>query len=183
MSDTDTTQDQPAVTPEDMISRGVGLRLEAIEEGSTAAKAVDEFKQLQTRFTESEAALEALKQERLQAIYSLKSEHNVGFTAIAELIGGTSSLALYLYERAQGKSAKQIREESMRSAAAKAQFAETDPNKKAARKQTPEEKAFRKQQREALQAFLASQKAAAEAAGEDYDGPDPDDDGADDEDG
>jgi hypothetical protein len=179
MSDVETTQAegetaeaaQPDVTPEDMITRGVGLRLEAIEDGSPAATAVEQFRQLQERFRAAEQSLEDVKQERLQAIYDLKSKHNVGFTAIAELIGGTSSLALYLYERAQGKTAKQIREESQRSAAAKARFQETDPNKKSARKQTPEEKAFRKQQREALAAFLAEQRAAA---GEDPDGADAD---------
>jgi hypothetical protein len=148
------------VTPEDMISRGKGIKLDAVEDGSPAAAAVAEFKQLQERYAEIESQFEAVKGERQAAIYNLKANHNISFSAIGEMIGGTSSLVLYLYERAQGKSAKQIREESERSRQAKEQFRESDPNAKPARKQTPEEKAFRKQQREQLQAFLAEQKAA-----------------------
>lgn len=160
MSDQTETTEAPQVTPEDMISRGKGVKLEAIEEGSPAAQAVADFRDLVSRHQAAVAEEEKLKDERNLAIYDLKANHNVSFSAIAEIIGGTSSLVLYLYERAQGKSAKQIREESQASAAAKAQFRETNPNAKPARKQTPEEKAFRKQQREALQAFLAEQKAA-----------------------
>ena len=147
------------VTPEDMISRGKGVKLDALEPGSAAAQAVEDFRDLVSRHQAAEAEAEKLKEERNLAIYELKATHNVGFSAIAEIIGGTSSLVLYLYERAQGKSAKQIRQESQASAAAKAQFRESDPDRKPARKQTPEERAFRKQQREALQAFLAQQKA------------------------
>lgn len=163
---TDQTTDAPAgeetpqVTPEDMISRGKGVKLEAIEEGTPAAQAVADFRDLVSRHQQAEAEAEKLKEERNQAIFELKSTHNVSFSAIAEIIGGTSSLVLYLYERAQGKSAKQIREESQASAAAKAQFREADPNRKPARKQTPEEREFRKQQREALKAFLAQQREA-----------------------
>lgn len=169
MTDVETTpeaEQAPEVTEADMISRGKGVKLDALEDGSAAAQAVEEFKALVEQHKTAEAEAEALKDERNQAIYVLKSEHNVSFSAIAEIIGGTSSLVLYLYERAQGKSAKQIREESQRSRAAKEQFRESDPNAKPARKQTAEEKSFRKQQREALQAFLAEEKAKAAAAGE-----------------
>lgn len=167
MTDIDTTQtdDAPAgeaeldVTPEDMISRGKGLKLDAIEAGTPAAAAVDDFKAIQARLVEAEAQAKTLLDERNKAIYDLKSNYNVGFTAIGELIGGTSSLALYLFERAQGKSAKQIREESRRSRAAKEKFLEPSEGK-SARKQTPAEKEFRKQQKEALKAFLAAQAEA-----------------------
>lgn len=173
MTDIDTTQTDAApagdeeldVSPEDMISRGKGLKLDAIPEGSPAEQAVEDFRKLQTQLQEADAAAKALLDERNQAIYKLKSDHNVGFTAIGELIGGTSSLALYLYERAQGKSAKQIREESKRSRAAKEKFLEKSEGSANARKQTPEEKAFRKQQKDALKAFLEAQK--AESAGSD----------------
>jgi hypothetical protein len=160
MSDQTTEETQHEVTPEDMISRGKGVKIEALEEGSEAAQAVTDFLDLVARHQAAEAEADKLKEERNLAIYDLKANHNVSFSAIAEIIGGTSSLVLYLYERAQGKSAKQIREESQASAAAKAQFRETNPDARPARKQTPEEKAFRKAQREALQAFLAEQKAA-----------------------
>jgi hypothetical protein len=180
---TDETTSTPAgeeqeleVTPEDMISRGKGVKLDAIEEGSEAFAAVEAFKELVARYKEAEAAEAELKDERNRAIYALKSEHNVSFGALAEIMGVTSSLVLYLYERAQGKTAKQIREESQRSAAAKAKFNEPGEGKKG-RKQTPEEKAFRKQQREALAQFLAEQKAAN--GGDDAEGetvPDDDDD-------
>lgn len=163
MTDVETTEGQaeaaPEVTPEDMITRGKGVKVDALEEGSEAYQAVEQFKDLVERHKAAETEAEALKDERNTAIYVLKSEHNVSFSAIAEIIGGTSSLVLYLYERAQGKSAKQIREESQRSRAAKEAFRESDPDRKPARKQTSEERAFRKQQREALQAFLAEQKA------------------------
>lgn len=160
------TDETREVTPEDMISRGKGVKLEALEAGSDAAQAVENFRDLVSRHQAAEAEAEKLKDERNLAIYDLKANHNVSFSAIAEIIGGTSSLVLYLYERAQGKSAKQIREESQASAAAKAQFRESDPNKKPARKQTPEERAFRKQQREALKAFLAEQAAAGVDTGD-----------------
>lgn len=163
------------VTPEDMISRGKGVKLEAIEDGTPAAAAIEAFKDLVTRHKDAEALAEALKVERNQTIYVLKSEHNVSFSALAEIIGATSSLVLYLYERAQGKTAKQIREESQRSSAAKRQFRESDPDKKAGRKQTPEEKAFRKQQRDALKEFLATQQAADGDAEGDLDDDDDDD--------
>jgi hypothetical protein len=158
------------VDPAAAINRGKGLSLEAVmslEEGSPARAALDEFKALDGRFKEAEEQVEALKQERLQAIRRLKDEHNVGFSAIAEVIGNTSSLVLYLYERAAGKTAKQIREESVASRLAKEATRTSDPNRKPARKQTPEEKAFRKQQREALRAFLEEQRRAAAERGED----------------
>lgn len=164
------------VTADDMIRRGKGLALTAIDDASDAGKAVQAFRELQGRFTAAEQELEGLKSERNAAIYALKSEHNVSFSAIAELIDGTSSLAMYLYERAQGKTAKQIREESQRSRAAKEKFLESDPDRASARKQTPEEKAFRKQQREALKAFLEAQKAAGVDVGDaDPDAPTDDD--------
>lgn len=147
------------VTPDDMISRGKGIKLDAVQDGTPAAEAVAAFKDLVARHQEAVAAEEALKNERNAAIYDLKANHDISFSAIAELIGGTSSLVLYLYERAQGKSAKQIREESERSRLAKEAFRESDPDKKPARKQSPEEKALRKRQREELAAFLEQQKA------------------------
>lgn len=161
MSDQETTEAvAPELSPEDAISRGKGMKLDQIAEDSPASKALDEFRTLVEQHKAAEAQAESLKLERNAMVRTLKDEHNIGFTAMAEIIGATSSLVLYLYERAAGKSAKQIREESQRSAAAKAQFRETDPNKAPARKQTPEEKQFRKQQREQLQAFLATQKEA-----------------------
>lgn len=162
----DVTETEVTPTPEDMISRGKGVKIEALADGSEAAQAVTDFRDLVSRHQAAEAESEKLKEERNLAIYDLKANYNVSFSAIAEIIGGTSSLVLYLYERAQGKSAKQIREESQASAAAKALYRETDPNAKSARKQTPEEKAFRKQQREALQAFLAEQKEAGVDTGD-----------------
>lgn len=162
----ETEQQAPEVTADDMISRGKGVKLDALEDGSEAANAVEAFKDLVERHKAAETEAEALKDERNTSIFVLKSEHNVSFSAIAEIIGGTSSLVLYLYERAQGKSAKQIREESQRSREAKAQFRESDPNAKPARKQSSAEKELRKQQREQLQAFLAQEKERAAAAGE-----------------
>jgi hypothetical protein len=153
------------VTKEDMISRGKGMSLQTVNDlpvDSPAAQAVVAFKELQGRYLEAEQAFEGLKEDRNKAIYDLKANHDVGFSAIAEFIGGTSSLVLYLYERSQGKSAKQIREESQRSSAAKAEFRETDPNRKPVRKQTPAEKELRARQREELKQFLASQADAGE---------------------
>jgi hypothetical protein len=160
------TDETPEVDPSAAISRGVGLSLEAIEPDSPAGQALEQFKDLVNRHKAAEASAEELKLERNQAVYDLKTNHNVGFSAMAEIIGATSSLVLYLYERAQGKSAKQIREESQASNAAKQANRVVDPNKKAARKQTPEEKAFRKTQRDALRAFLEEQRAAAAERGE-----------------
>lgn len=146
------------VTPDDIITRGKGLKLEAIEEGSEAHKAVEQFKELLEQYAAAEAEAERLKEERNQAIYRLKNEHNVSFGAMAELMGVTSSLVLYLHERAQGKTSKQIREESQRSAAAKAKFQKPSEGK-SKRKMSPEEREFRRQQREALKQFLAEQAA------------------------
>lgn len=178
MTDVDTTATDPTpagadgeqdreVTPDDMIRRGVGLKLDAIEDGTPAAEAVAAFRDLQERFAAAERAADELKDERNQALKALRDDHNVGFTAIAEIVGATSSLAMYLYERASGKTAKQIREESKRSREAKERFLESDPDRKSARKQSPEEKAFRKQQRDALKAFLEQERARKAAAGED----------------
>lgn len=166
MSDVTT---ETSVDPGAAISRGVGLSLDAIEPDSPAGKALEDFKALVERQKAATAQAEELTLERNQAIYNLKTEHNVGFSAMAEVIGATSSLVLYLFERAQGKTAKQIREESVASRLAKEATRVSDPNKKAARKQTPEEKAFRKQQREALRAFLEEQRASAAARGESTD--------------
>lgn len=157
------------VDPSAAISRGKGLSLDAVKPDSPAAAALEEFKALVARHQEAAAAEEALKNERNLAIRNLKDEHNVGFSAMAELIGGTSSLVLYLYERAAGKTAKQIREESIASRKAKEAARVDDPDRPAARKQTPEEKAFRKVQREALKAFLAEQRDKAAERGESTD--------------
>jgi hypothetical protein len=158
-----------AVDPGAAISRGVGLSLEAIEPTSPAGQKLEEFKNLVSRHQTAEAEAEALKLERNTMVYELKSEYNVGFSAMAELMGVTSSLVLYLYERAQGKSAKQIREESIASRVAKEATRVVDPNKKPARKQTPEEKAFRKDQRDQLRKFLEEQRDAAAARGDSTD--------------
>jgi lysyl-tRNA synthetase class I len=160
---------ETAVDPNAAISRGVGMSLDAIEPDSPAGKALDEFRTLVEQQKAATAEAERLTQERNLAIYDLKTEHNVGFSAMAEVIGATSSLVLYLYERAQGKTAKQIREESVASRIAKEATRVDDPNKKSARKQTPEEKTFRKQQRDALRAFLEDQRASAAARGESTD--------------
>jgi len=174
MSDVTDTAGSPEadageVDPSAAISRGVGLQLDAIEPESPAGKALDEFRTLVDQQKAATAEAERLTLERNQAIYNLKTEHNIGFSAMAEVIGATSSLVLYLYERAQGKTAKQIREESIASRKAKEATRVSDPNKKAARKQTPEEKAFRKSQREALRAFIEEQRASAVARGESTD--------------
>lgn len=169
MSDQTEGASAPEVDPSAAISRGVGLSLEAIEPDSPAGKALDNFKDLVARHKEADDAAEALKLERNQAVYDLKTEHNIGFSAMAEVMGVTSSLVLYLYERAQGKSAKQIREESVQSRIAKEANRVVDPNKRPARKQTPEEKAFRKTQRDALRAFLEEQRARAAERGESTD--------------
>lgn len=104
----DEAQQALDVTPEDMITRGVGLRLDAIEEGSPAAAAVADFRAFAERYLQAEKEYDALKEERAGEVYKLKSEHNVGFGGIGEILGVSSSAVLYLYERAQGKSAKQI---------------------------------------------------------------------------
>jgi hypothetical protein len=177
MTDVDTTLEEGAqeqappaeITPEDMISRGKGMSSTTVNElpaDSPVRGAWDEFKELVSRQQVAKAESDALTEERNEAIYLLKTEHNIGFSAIAEVIGGTSSLVLYLFERSQGKSAKQIREESIRSREAKEQFRESDPNAKPARKQSPEEKQLRKQQREQLAQFLAAERERAAAAGE-----------------
>jgi lysyl-tRNA synthetase class I len=155
------------VSAEDAINRGKGLTLEAIPAGSEAEKAIEDFKEFAAAYKEAEDAFEAKQQERMHRVYDLKETHNIGFSALAEVLGVTSSMTLYLYERAQGKSAKQIREESVASRKAKEATRVVDPNKPPARKQTPEERAFRKQQREALRAFLEEQKRLAAERGED----------------
>jgi hypothetical protein len=167
-SDEVATSDNGAVDPSAAISRGKGKSLQAIEEGSdeAAKTALAEFRDLVERHKVAEAEAEALKLERNAMVRTLKDEHDVGFSAQAEVIGATSSLVLYLYERAAGKSAKQIREESKASAAAKAQMRVDDPDRKPARKQTPEERSFRKQQREALKAFLEEQAKLAQERGD-----------------
>jgi Skp family chaperone for outer membrane proteins len=172
MSETDTTDyaqteadEAPPITEADILDRGKGLSpaaVAALDPESPAGQAWTAFKELVARHQEAKAGLEQLTEERNQALYALKKEHDIGFSAIAEVVGVSSSAILYTYERAQGKSAKQIREESERSAAAKAQFRESDPNAKPARKQSPAEKELRKRQREELKAFLESQSAAGE---------------------
>lgn len=169
-TDTAGTDAETDVDPSAAISRGVGLSMEAVTalaDDSPAGQAVASFKDVVERYKAAEAEYEALKAERNAAVYDLKAKHNIGFSALAEIMGVTSSLVLYLYERAQGKTAKQIREESIASRKAKELTRETDPDRKPARKQTPEEKAFRKQQRDALRAFLEEQKARAAERGED----------------
>jgi hypothetical protein len=149
------------VTEADMISRGKGLSPNAVAEladDDPRKIAFEEFKQLQTAFAEAKEALAEATEARNQGVYVLKSQHDIGFSAIAEIMDVSSSMVLYTYERAQGKTAKQIREESVKSRLAKEQFQESDPNRKPVRKQTPEEKALRKKLREELQAFLKAQR-------------------------
>jgi DNA-directed RNA polymerase specialized sigma24 family protein len=151
----------PEVTEADIISRGKGMSPNAVAElpaDSPAKQAFEEFKVLEQRRKDAEETANQLREDRNAAIFVLKDTHDIGFSAIAEVVGVTSSAILYTYERAQGKTAKQIREESVRSREAKERFRESDPNRKPVRKQTPEEKALRKRQREELQAFLAQQR-------------------------
>lgn len=175
----ETTEAPPEVTPDDMISRGKGMTtaaIDALAEDHPAKVALASFTELVARQKAAEEEAKALTLERNQAIHDLKDEQNVGFSAIAEIIGNTSSLVLYLYQRAEGKSAKEIREESERSRLAKEQFRESDPNKPAARKQSPAEKELRAKQRAELKAFLESQKEAGEDVGDgDPDAPTDDD--------
>jgi hypothetical protein len=162
----DTTQ---AVDPSAAISRGKGLSLESIVPGSEADKALQNFKELDATYKSAEAAFNAAKDARNAGILALKDEHNVGFSAIADTIGNTSSLVLYLYQRAQGMTAKEIREASIASNAAKQANRVSDPNRKPVRKQSSAEKELRKAQREALRAFLEQERANAAAAGESTD--------------
>ncbi len=165
------------VTEADIISRGKGLSPSAVAElpaDSPQLKAFNEFKELEQRRKDAEELASQLREDRNAAIYVLKSEHDIGFSAIAEVVGVSSSAILYTYERAQGKSAKQIREESIRSREAKEMFRESDPNRKPVRKQTAEEKELRKRQREELKSFLEAQRAAG--GGEDVSDDDLDED-------
>lgn len=174
-SDAPAGDDTPVeVTEADMISRGKGLSPNAVAElpaDDPRKVAFEEFKQLQTAFTNAKDALAAATEARNQGVYVLKSQHDIGFSAIAEIMDVSSSMVLYTYERAQGKTSAQIREESVKSRLAKEKFQESDPNRKPARKQSPEEKALRKRQREELAAFLAQQR---EAGGDPDAGPDDD---------
>jgi anaerobic ribonucleoside-triphosphate reductase len=157
------------VTPDDMISRGKGLSPTAVAElpaDSPAKQAFEEFKVLVQRRNDAVQLGEELTEERNQEVYKLKNEHNIGFTAMAEVLDVSSSMVLYIHERAQGKTAKQIREESVRSRIAKEQFLESDPNRKSARKQTPAEKELRKRQRDELKAFLDAQREAGVDVGD-----------------
>jgi len=154
----------PEVTEADIISRGKGMSPTAVAElpaDSPAKQAFEEFKDLEQRRKDAEELASQLREDRNAAIYVLKDTHDIGFSAIAEVVGVTSSAILYTYERAQGKTAKQIREESIRSREAKEKFRESDPNRKPVRKQSAEEKELRKRQRAELKAFLDAQRAAA----------------------
>ncbi len=157
------TAEASEVTEADIISRGKGMSPTAVAElpaDHPAAVAFAEFKDLEQRRKDAEESASQLREDRNAAIYVLKDTHDIGFSAIAEVVGVTSSAILYTYERAQGKSAKQIREESIRSREAKEKYRELDPDRKPVRKQTPAEKELRKRQREELKSFLDAQRAA-----------------------
>jgi hypothetical protein len=167
--DTQAAEEAAPVTEADIASRGVGVKVETLdpEKDAAALAAVQAFKDLQAAYDAADKEAERLKNERNAGVKSLKDEHNISFTSIAEIIGNTSSLVLYLYQRAAGMTSAEIRAASQRSAAAKAQFQTTDPNRKPVRKQSDAEKEIRKRQREELRAFLDSERARKEAAGED----------------
>lgn len=143
------------------ISRGVGRKLADVLADPETKPIWDEFVEKVAEHKEAVDTEERLKNERNAMIRTLKDDHNVSFTAMSEIVGTSTSFVEYAYERAAGKSAKQIREEKKASAALKQKMREEDPDYEAkqGRKQTPEEKAFRAKQREELKAFLESQAA------------------------
>ena len=152
-------------------SYGVGLSVEALgkPENADAAKAYDEFKAKQAELKEAEANHEALKQERNEMIRFLKEEHNIGFSAMAEVTETSSSNVLYLYERSKGLSAKEIKALSRASNAQRAELRASGQlgSSTSGRKQTPAEKAFRKRQREELKAFMLEERERLAQSGED----------------
>ena len=150
------------------INRGVGRKLADVLADENTKPVWDEFVSKVAEHKTAVETEERLKNERNAMIRTLKDDHNVSFTAMSEIVGTSTSFVEYAYERAAGKSAKQIRDEKRASAALKQKMREEDPDYEAkqGRKQTPEEKAFRAQQREALKKFLEEQAAKAEAEAE-----------------
>lgn len=148
-------------------SYGVGLGIDAIKADEKINAAFDTFIAKQAELKAAEAEHERLKGERNELIRSLKDDHNVGFSAMAEVTETSSSNVLYLYERSKGLTAKEIKALSRASNATRAANRVDDPNKKPSRKQSPVEKAFRQRQREELRAFMDEERARLAAAGED----------------
>lgn len=148
-------------------SYGVGMGIDAIKNDEKATAAFDEFKAKQAELKAAEATHERLKAERNDMIRSLKDDAGIGFSAMAEVTETSSSNVLYLYERSKGLTAKQIKELSRASNATRAQLRADAPPKAPSRKQTPAEKAFRKNQRDQLRAFMQEERARMAAAGED----------------
>lgn len=141
------------ITPDDIITRGRGVSLDAVDDANSLAF-IDSFRELCAQYDEVAKQEAQLKEQRNGMVQELKDDHNLSFTAIAEMMGVTSSLVLYLYERASGKSAKEIREQSVRSNLAKQIYMEKAQST-AASKLPPEVREFKKQQKEALKAFMA----------------------------
>lgn len=171
MSDVTTEGTDAPVVPEDAVYRsyGVGLGIDAVKADPKINAAFDEFIAKQAELKQAEATHEALKAERNELIRSLKDDHNVGFSAMAEVTETSSSNVLYLYERSKGLTAKEIKQLSRASNATRAAMRVDDPNKKPSRKQSPIEKAFRQRQREELRAFMEEERARLAAAGENTD--------------
>lgn len=148
-------------------SYGVGLGIDAIKAKPDVNAAFELFKDKQTELKVAEAEHEELKSERNEMIRTLKDDHNVGFSAMAEVTETSSSNVLYLYERSKGLTAKEIKALSRASNATRSQLRADKPPKEPSRKQSPVEKAFRKRQREELRAFMTEERARLEAEGGD----------------
>lgn len=159
MTDTETAPD--TVSEDVLINRGVGRKRSDLESDPAVKPVWDEFVELVAKHQASVAEEERLKNERNAMIRLLKDEHSASFTAMSEIVGTSTSFVEYAYERAAGKTAKQIREEKRASAALKQKMRDEDPDYKPSSKKDylPGEKEFRAQQREALKAFLAEQAA------------------------
>lgn len=163
------TDDAGSEVPEGAVYRsyGVGMGIDAIKADPTANAAFELFRDKQMELKLAEAEHDRLKAERNEMIRTLKDDHNVGFSAMAEVTETSSSNVLYLYERSKGLTAKEIKELSRASNATRSQMRTDDPNKKPSRKQSPIEKAFRKRQREELRAFMEEERKRLEAEGGD----------------
>lgn len=155
------------ITPEDIITRGRGVALDDVKD-SDSLEYVESFRELCGQYDEVAKQETQLKEQRNGMVQELKDEHNLSFTAIAEMMGVTSSLVLYLYERASGKSAKEIREQSVRSNLAKQIYMEKAQSA-AASKLPPEVREFKKQQKEALKAFMSQLDEESNGSDEGYD--------------
>lgn len=148
-------------------SYGVGMGIDAIKANPEANAAFELFRDKQVELKLAEAEHERLKAERNEMIRTLKDDHNIGFSAMAEITETSSSNVLYLYERSKGLTAKEIKALSRASNATREQLRADSPPKGPTRKQSPVEKAFRKRQREELRAFMTEERARLEAEGGD----------------